>query len=569
MKRSTQTIIQFFLGLAVFILLNVVANSRIGGRPLYGSLDLTEEKRYTLTPGTETLLENQKEVLFARVMLEGEFPAGFKRLQEATREMLEDFRSVCPYLEYEFYDPNQGSVDEINTRREKFKEAGIIPVNLRVKGVDGTSTTAIYPYVIFNLGERTVPVNILENEVPGVPSDVILNNAVALLEYKFASAIQQLNRAYSPIIAFSSGQGELPPIQTADLEKELRKSYDVGHLDLDSVAVIPAEIAALVVAKPTLPFSENTKFKLDQYVMNGGKVLWLLDRVAVDLDSLQGRKNYFPKAYELNLDDLLFRYGVRMNDDLVLDLRSTRIPLATGMVGDAPQFDLFRYPYHVLALPRSNHPIVRSLDGVNLFYPSSLDLSPRTKTPVEKTILLMSSENARYQKLPMSMDFGFLRYDLDPAKFDRDSLVLAALLEGTFPSMYENRLTAENEAVLDQMGVTFRKESVSTGMIVVADGDVAANPVRADGSVLPLGLNVFEKYQFSNKAFLVNCLEYLLDEGGIIQARGKEVRLRMLNTERAEAESQYWRLLNIGLPVVLLLLFGLLFTFLRRRKYAR
>ncbi|PSR11980.1 MAG: hypothetical protein C7N36_13845, partial [Bacteroidetes bacterium] len=198
MKRSTQTIIQFFLGLAVFILLNVVANSRIGGRPLYGSLDLTEEKRYTLTPGTETLLENQKEVLFARVMLEGEFPAGFKRLQEATREMLEDFRSVCPYLEYEFYDPNQGSVDEINTRREKFKEAGIIPVNLRVKGVDGTSTTAIYPYVIFNLGERTVPVNILENEVPGVPSDVILNNAVALLEYKFASAIQQLNRAYSP-----------------------------------------------------------------------------------------------------------------------------------------------------------------------------------------------------------------------------------------------------------------------------------------------------------------------------------------------------------------------------------
>lgn len=567
MNRKTQTIVQFFLGLGVLLLINIVANSRMGGRPLYGALDLTEEKRYTLTEGTETLLEAQEDVIFVRVLLEGEFPAGFKRLQSATREMLEDFHSESPYIEYEFYNPNEGTVDEINTRREQYKEEGIVPVNLRVKGVEGTSTTSIFPYAIFYKGERSVYVNILENEIPGVPSDVVLNNAVALLEYKFANAIQKLNRSYREIIAFSTGQGELPPIQTADLEKELRTYYDVGRLAMDSVAVIPQDISALIIAKPTRPFSDNNKFKLDQYVMNGGKVMWLLDRVAVDLDSLQGRPEYYPKPYDLNIDDLLFRYGLRFNDDLVQDLRSTRIPLATGMLGNAPQFDLFRYPYHVLALPQSNHPIVRSLEAVNLFYPSSIDLSPRTKTPIDKTILLMSSDAARYQKLPVGLDFDFLRYDLDPTKFQQDSLVMGVLLEGTFPSMYENRLTPENMAVLEDIGVEYKSQSVPNAMIVVSDGDVVANPVRPDGSVVPLGYNVFEKYQFSNKDFLFNALEYLLDDGGIIQARGKEVRLRMLNNERAEAEATFWRIINIAIPVALLLLFGLVYFLLRRRKY--
>ncbi len=567
MNKKTQTIIQFFLALVVLVLVNVFANSRIGNTPLYGALDLTEEKRFTLTPGTEALLESQKDVIFVRVLLEGEFPAGFKRLQEATREMLEDFRSVSPYIEYEFYDPNQGSVDDINARREKYKEEGINPVNLRVKGVEGTSTKSIFPYAVFRTGDRVIPVNILENEIPGVPSDVILNNAVALLEYKFASTIQKLGRAYSPIIAFTSGQGELQTIYTADLEKELRTYYDVGHLALDSVAAIPKEVAALVVAKPTKPFSEKNKFKIDQYVMNGGKVLWLIDRVAVSLDSLQGRKKYFPKPYELNLDDLFFRYGLRFNNDLILDMHSTRIPLATGVVGNAPQFDLFRYPYHVLALPQSRHPIVRSLEAVNLFYPSSIDITPRTKNDIKKTILLMSSGTARYQKLPVSLDFDFLRYDLDASKFNHDSLIMAVLLEGQFTSLYENRLNNDNMAVLKQMGVEFQKESPRNSMIVISDGDVVANPVRSGGEVLPLGLNVFEKYQFSNKDFIVNSLEFLLDEGGVIQARGKEVKLRMLDSEKASATTTFWQLLNIGLPVLLLLLFGFGFHFFRKRKY--
>ncbi|MEM1215996.1 MAG: gliding motility-associated ABC transporter substrate-binding protein GldG [Bacteroidota bacterium] len=569
MTRQTQTLLQLLLGIAVVVLLNILANGRISGRPLYGALDLTEEKRYTLTPGTQELLAAQDDIIFVRVLLEGEFPAGFKRLQTAAREMLEDFRSISPYVEYEFFNPNDGTQEEVNQRKQQLLDQGVVPVNLRVKGVEGTSTKSIYPYVIFYKGEKPVIVNILENEVPGVPSDVILNNAVGLLEYKFANAIQKLNRAYKPLIGFTQGHGELPPIATVDLRKSLGAFYNIESLPIDSVAVIPAEIEAVVVAKPTRAFSEEDKFKIDQYVMNGGKVMWLLDRVAVDLDSLQGRREFYPKPYELNLDDLLFRYGLRFNDDLVLDLRSSKIPLATGVVGNAPQFDMFRYPYHVLALPRSKHPIVRSLEAVNLFYPSSLDLSPRTKTDLQKTILLMSSEASRYQKLPVGLDFDFLRYDLDPTKFRTDSLVMGVLLEGTFPSMFENRLSPENLDVLQQMGVEYKKESPANRMIVVADGDVVANPVRPDGSVMPLGFNIFEKYQFSNKEFITNCLEYLLDEGGVIQARGKEVRLRMLDTERAEQESGFWQLLNIGLPVILLLLFGFGYNYWRRNRYAK
>lgn len=568
MNRKTQTLIQFFLGLAALLLVNIIANSRIGGKPLYGALDLTEEKRFTLTPGTKALLEKQEEIIFVKVLLEGEFPAGFKRLQEATREMLEDFRSVSPYIEYEFFNPNEGSVDEINERRKLYQEDGMTPVNLRVKDVDGTSTQSIYPYAIFRIGDRVEIVNILENEIPGVPSDVILNNAVALLEYKFASAIQQLFIGYdAPLIAFSKGQGELPQIKTADIEKTLRQSYEVGHLVLDSMPVIPQEVAALVIAKPTKPFSENNKFKIDQYIMNGGKVMWLLDKVAVSLDSMKHTKQYYPLPYELNIDDLLFKYGVRIKEDLVLDMRSTRIPLATGMLGDAAQFDLFRYPYHILALPQTNHPIVRSLEAINLFYASSIDLKPRTKERVDKTPLLMSSASARYQKLPVGLDFEFLRYDLVPEKFDKDSLIMGVLLEGTFTSFYENRMDANNLNVLEQMGVEFKKKSVDNSMIVISDGDVIANEVRTDGSVLPLGMNIFEKYQFSNKDFIVNCLEYLLDDGGVIQARGKEVKLRMMNTEKADAERSFWQILNIVVPVVVLILFGFVFNYLRKRKY--
>ena len=568
-NRKAQSLLQLLLFAGVLLFLNILANARIGGRALYAAVDMTEEQRYTLTGATRNLLENLDDVVYVKVLLEGDFPAGFKRLQAATRDVLDDFRSASGYIEYEFEDPGAGTTEQVNQRREQLSKDGVNPINLRVKGVEGTSEKLIYPYAVIYYKNRNFIVNLLENEMPGVPPEVTLNNSVGLLEYKLANAIQKLQLARKPNIVFTSGQGELNPMETADLEKSLREFYETGRVNLDSVVSIGPEAAALIIAKPTLPFSEKNKFKIDQYIMGGGKVLWLLDKVAVSLDSLRGRQNYYPNEYDLNLDDMLFKYGLRIQPDLVLDIQCSTIPLATGMVGNAPQFDYFRYPYHLVVAPQSNHPVVKSLGAVNLLYASSIDTSVQTKTGVEKTVLLQSSRNTRVQLIPVEMNFEFLRYDLDPTKFDQGPRVLALALEGVFPSVYENRVTASMLDGLNQLGLEFRPQSEPTRMIVVSDGDVAKNKINpSNQSFSPLGYNEFDRFLFANKDLLLNSLEYLLDDNGVIAARGKEVRLRLLDTVRAKQESAFWQLLNIGLPLAFLAVFGLFYNWVRRRRFA-
>ncbi len=569
-SKKIQSLIQLGLFVGIILFLNILANARIGGRALYAYLDMTEEKRFTLTRATRGLLEGLDDVVYVKVLLEGEFPAGFRRLQAATQDMLDDFRAVSGFVEYEFENPNQGSVQEINARREELAKDGITPINLRVKGVEGTEERQIYPYAIVYRKNRPLVVNLLENEVPGVPPDLILNNSIALLEYKLANAIQKLALSRKPNILFTKGHGELDGLETADLVKTLREFYEVGRISLDSVVSVGQEAAALIVAKPTRPFSERDKFKIDQYIMNGGKVLWLLDKVRVDLDSMRGRSSYYPNEYDLNLDDLLFRYGVRIQPDLVLDVQCSRIPLATGMVGNAPQFDYFRYPYHLVVTPRADHPIVKSLGPLNLFYPSIIDTSVAVGQGIERTVLLESSPNSRLQFLPVEMNFEFLRTDLQEEKFNKPPQPLAVLMEGAFRSRYENRVTESMLEGLNELGMEFKAASEPTKMIVVADGDIAKNKTnQAQQSFSPLGYNEFERYLFANKDFVVNALEYLLDGQGVIEARGKEVRLRLLDTVRARQEKAFWQSLNILVPLAFLGLFGLGFNWLRRRRYGR
>ncbi|HRJ14646.1 MAG TPA: gliding motility-associated ABC transporter substrate-binding protein GldG [Saprospiraceae bacterium] len=567
-RNKVQTLLQLGLLTVVVILVNILANARFGDKAMYGHIDLTEEKRFTLTSGSKQLLREVDDVVFVRVLLDGEFPSGFKRLQNATRDMLAKFRSENSFVEYEFEDPAAGTNDEVSDRRKQLAEDGIRPINLRLKDRQGTSERLIYPYAVFYYKGRNIVVNLLENEVPGVPPEVILNNAVELLEYKFANAIQKLRITAKPIIVFSTGNGELEPLETADLEKSLRPYYDTGRLNLDSMSSIPQEVAALVIAKPRYPFSEKSKFKLDQYVMNGGKVLWLIDALRIDMDSLRTRERYLATEYTLNLDDLLFQYGARLKTNLVLDYRSTGIQLVTGIVGNAPQFDYFKYPYHVVALPSVNHPIVKSLDGVNLQYVGAID-TIKTKTPVKKTVLLESSQRSMLQYSPVTMDFEFLRYDLDSSKFNKQNLPMALLLEGTFSSLYENRMEQDMLNMLQQIGKPYRAESLPTRMIVVADGDVAKNKINIEKqSYSPLGYNEVDRYLFANKGFVINSLEYLLDEQGVAEARGREVKLRMLDTVQAQEEKTKWRLINIALPLALLALFGWVFQWWRKRRWS-
>lgn len=567
-RNKVQTLLQLGLLTVVVILVNILANARFGDKAMYGHIDLTEEKRFTLTSGSKQLLREVDDVVFVRVLLDGEFPSGFKRLQNATRDMLAKFRSENSLVEYEFEDPAAGTNNEVSDRRKQLAEDGIRPINLRLKDRQGTSERLIYPYAVFYYKGRNIVVNLLENEVPGVPPEVILNNAVELLEYKFANAIQKLRITAKPIIVFSTGNGELEPLETADLEKSLRPYYDTGRLNLDSMSSIPQEVAALVIAKPRYPFSEKSKFKLDQYVMNGGKVLWLIDALRIDMDSLRTRERYLATEYTLNLDDLLFQYGARLKTNLVLDYRSTGIQLVTGIVGNAPQFDYFKYPYHVVALPSVNHPIVKSLDGVNLQYVGTID-TIKTKTPVKKTVLLESSRRSMLQYSPVTMDFEFLRYDLDSSKFNKQNLPMALLLEGTFSSLYENRMEQDMLNMLQQIGKPYRAESLPTRMIVVADGDVAKNKINIEKqSYSPLGYNDVDRYLFANKGFVINSLEYLLDEQGVAEARGREVKLRMLDTVQAQEEKTKWRLINIALPLALLALLGWVFQWWRKRRWS-
>lgn len=567
-RNKVQSLTQLGLLTVAVILINILANARFGDKAMYGRIDLTEEKRFTLTTGTKKLLREVDDVVFVRVLLDGEFPAGFKRLQSSTRDMLAKFRSENSLVEYEFEDPAAGTNEEVSDRRKQLDEEGIRPINLRLKDRQGTSERLIYPHAVFYYKGRNIVVNLLENEVPGVPPEVILNNAVELLEYKFANAIQKLRITAKPIIVFSTGNGELQPLETADLEKSLRPYYDTGRLNLDSMSSVPKEVAALVIAKPRYPFSEKSKFKLDQYVMNGGKVLWLIDALRVDIDSLRTRERYLATEYTLNLDDLLFQYGARLKTNLVLDYQSTGIKLVTGTVGNAPQFDYFKYPYHVVALPSVNHSIVKSLNGVNLQYVGTID-TIKTKTPVKKTVLLESSRRSMLQYSPVTMDFNFLRYDLDSSKFNKQNLPMALLLEGTFPSLYENRMEQDMLDMLQQIGKPYRAESLPTRMIVVADGDVAKNKINIEKqSYSPLGYNDVDGYLFANKDFVINSLEYLLDEQGVAEARGREVKLRMLDTVQAQEEKTKWRLINIALPLVLLALFGWAFQWWRKRRWS-
>lgn len=569
-NRKAQSLIQVGLFIGILIFINVLANIRINGKSFYTYFDLTEEKRFSLTEGTENLLSELEEEIYVEVLLEGEFPAGFKRLQTAVRDMLEDFRSESGYIEYSFLDPGEGNTEQINQRRESLAKEGINPISLRLKDASSTSKQLVYPYAIFRYGNRSWTVNLLENEVPGMSNEIILNNSIGLLEYKFASAIEKVRNSDIPTIVFTEGHGELLPIETADLEKTLREYNETGRINLDSIVSIGQEADLLVVAKPQTAFSDKDKFKIDQFVMNGGKVLWLIDQVGVTLDSLQGRPKFFPTEYELNLDDLLFKYGIRIQSNILLDIQCTRIPLATGFVGNAPQLDYFRYPYHMVVTPRSTHPIVKSVGPINMLYANSLDTEVKTKFDVEKTVLLTTSDNSRYQRLPIEMDFDFLRYELDPSKFDKGPQPVAMLLEGKFNSLYENRVSPEMLNSLSSLGIEFKKESDQTQMIVISDGDVMKNQYKqGDHSYSPLGWNDFEKYRFANKDFIINAIEYMLDEKGLIAARGKDVKLRLLDTVKAQEESNKWQLLNIGAPLAFLALFGLGYNWWRRRRFGK
>lgn len=563
MEKKIPGFIQILLILGILLFINILSQY------FNTYLDFTEEKRFTLTEPTKKLIKDVKNVVYIQVLLEGNFPSGFKRLQQSTKEILDQFNSENGYIEYEFENPNEGTVDVINARRKSYSEEGLIPTNLMVRSGSENKEQLIYPYAIIKLGDRKISVNLLEN-APDLDQESNLSNSISLLEYKLATAIQKVHYPEKKNILFTTGHGELAKEQTKSLVSLLNSSYNLAWINLDSSFIIKPEIDLLIIARPIIPFTEKNKFVLDQYVMNGGKIIWLVDGLKMSLDSLSTRNEFIPEPLDLNLTDYFFKNGIRINSNLVLDLECSRIPQVIGRTGDKPQIELFPWYYHPLIAPRSNHPIVSNIDRISLEFPSTID-TLKTKTDIKKTIILQSSQYSRYQTSPMKVGFEMMRYKPDPDKFNRPNLPIGILLEGTFSSLFENRLDEDMNNILSSIGIPFKTISSPTSMLVVADGDVIKNLYdKETGKFAPIGYNKYEKATFNgNKDFILNSIEFMINQNNILTARTKEFKLRMLDKVKAEKDKLYWQSINIVLPIILIVLFGAINFYWRKKKFIK
>ena len=544
------------------MLLNILSSA------FFTRMDLTSDKRFTLTDSTKKMLQHLSDVVFVKVYLKGDFPAGFKRLSNGTREMLDEFKIYGgDKIQYEFEDPTEGKSErELNEILKELSKKGLEPTNVQTKSGDEYSQKLIIPGALVHYKGKETAINLLEN-TPGTGAQTALNNSLAHLEDKFAEAIEEMSLLRLPKIGFIRGQDEMTGLELADLTTALSGFYDLNIIRLDSEVQIKNDYKAIVIAKPTKPFSEENKFKIDQYIMNGGRVLWLLEALNADIDTVIKRRSFITTDYPLNLDDQLFKYGVRINPDLLLDLRCNPVPLLVNYEGTRPNFKLYPCYYFPVFTPESDHYIVRNIDAVASRFGSTIDTL--AVKGIKKTVLLSSSDKSRAVFTPWLIDFRELKNRPNEADFNKKHLINTVLLEGQFKSVFTNRVPPEMRTVLsDSLKMPFKDKSEPTKMIVVADADVAKNDINAQGEPYPLGYYRFTGEYFGNKNFLLNCFDYLAGYLQHIETRSKTVKLRLLDTERVKSERLKWQLINMLVPLALLIVFGLIFNFIRNRKFA-
>jgi len=560
---SSNRYLQLLLVVAIVFLINVI------GSFIYTEFDLTDDNRFTLSENTKKIVSTAGDNMSIRVLLDGEFPAGFKRLQSSVLDILNKFRDINPNIVFEFEDPTVGSVKELEQKKKLLQEDNIIPISLSYS--DGTQLVqkAVFPFAIINYRQKKYIVNLLEEQKPGDDEEIILNKSVALLEYKFANAFQKLQSERPKNVLFTQGNGEWEENQTFRLESEIRRFHRVGRVSLDTLMKLDSTIDLVILAGPKTPMTLQNQFKLDQYVMNGGKIIWLIDKFPVSLDSINKYKFYVPEDIATGLDDMLFNYGVRIMPDLIVDLECSSIPQVVGMSGDKPQTKLFPWVYHMAAASEIQHPVVKNIDRVNLFFPSTID-TVKTEGNVKKTMLLKSSKYSRSQLSPVRLSFEILKVAPDPSKFNDGNRPVAYLLEGEFESFFKNRLTPEFQSMLDRIGVKFKDKSIPAKQIVISDSDFAKNLINTTtGDTEDIGYNKWERrFYKGNKDFILNAVEYMLDENNILESRSKEIKLRLLDTVRTKQEKSWWQFINVGLPVLLLALFGFAYQYFRKRRYA-
>ncbi|MFN3969398.1 gliding motility-associated ABC transporter substrate-binding protein GldG [Flavobacterium sp.] len=550
--------------IAVTILFVVVLN--FAGHFAFKRFDLTADKRYTLSETSLNIVSEIQEPLYIDVFLEGEFPGEFKKLQTETQQLLEEFKAENSNIIFQFVNPLEDE-EQRDATIQSFLERGLTPVNVTLNDKGQQTQEVVFPWAVATCGDRVVKVPLLKNMMGASTAEKVISS-VQHLEYAFANAINTVAKAKQKKVVILNGNGELEDRYIANFITAVRDNYYIGPFTLDSVAKSPNETLKYlnkydlaVIAKPTEAFTDEEKQVLDQFIINGGKTLWLVDQVNMEMDSLYnetGTNLAFPR--DLGLNDMLFKYGVRIRPDLIFDLQNTPIALATGEQGSATQYTQYPWFYSPLIYPTINNPIVSNLDGIKFDFASPIEV---LGNDIKKTVLLQSSQVSRLVGTPAQVSLEIVSLRPEQKEFaGKGNYPVAVLLEGQFHSMYENRVLPFKDA-------TFKNLGKANKMIVVSDGDIIKNQLDKDGMPLELGYDKWTNNLYANKEFMMNCVNYLLDDNGLINIRSKEVDLPILDKQKVYENYTYSQVVTVAVPIVILLLFGVAFTLLRKRKYSK
>ena len=558
-RKEIKSGVLMLLGVAILIILS---------GQLFFRLDLTAEKRYSLSEVSKKQVKNLNQPVNITLYLDGELPAGFRKLQKSVQEKIADFNAYSSQrINLFVVDPYQ--IQNTKQRDKLFAELagkGLQPTDIRQNTEQGTITRRIFPGVLIEYGQKLMSVNLLKNNT-ALHAEVNLNNSIESLEYEFSSAFSELMSAQKLTVAFLNGQGELNENETHDFAEALAEKYTIANISASQLISKGPQIKVLIVANPVLKFSENEKFYIDQYLMSGGRIMWLIDPVAVSLDSLStgNRTLAFPR--NLNLDDQLFRYGIRMNANLVQDTECLLIPVNTSPEGTPAKFTPAPWYFSPLLIPSENHVISRNLNRVKAEFVSSIDTIGKNNQ-IRKTVILATSAYSLVSQSPVEVSLSSINNPPDRRLFNQPSQAVGVLLEGIFPSVFKNR-------IVDSFGLKsseVKTESLPAKMIVLADGNLMANQFRISNGVpeyIPLGYDRYSQQTFGNKAFLLNSVNYLCDDEGLMDLRSRVFKIRLLDKVRMKEGKLMWQTFNVLIPLLLILLFGIVYVYIRRRKYKR
>jgi len=549
----------------LFILLALIVIN-LAGNFYFHRFDLTSDNRYTLSSTTLKIIKDVKEPLIIDVFLKGEFPGEMKKLQSETQQILEEFKAYNSNIVFQFVNP----LEEENKRDatiQAFLERGLTPINVTLNDKGKQTQEVAFPWAIATYHGRSIKVPLLKNSMGASIAEKVVSS-VQHLEYAFTSAFNSITKPKQKKVAVIKGNGELNDLLMGDFIKQVKENCFIGTFTLDSVAKKPVETLSVlkkydlaVIVKPVEKFSDEEKLVLDQFIMNGGKTLWLIDQVNIEMDSLYneyGTTLAFPN--DLNLNDLFFKYGVRINPDLVKDIMAAPITLATGENGSGTQYNQFPWFYSPLVYPTSKHPIVSNLDAIKFEFTNGIDT---LKNGIKKSVLLQSSPYSRLVGAPVEVKLDMVNERPAQSEFlNKGNIPVAVLLEGKFHSAFENRVMPFQENSFQSIGKTNK-------MIVISDGDVIKNQLDKNDQPLELGYDKWTNKLYGNKEFLMNCVNYLLDDNGLINIRSKVVHLPILDKEKVYDNYTSAQIISLGLPLIILAIFGLLFTFLRKRKYSK